>query len=167
MDKNAILYMFKNKSTKPHVFMDSGGYICVYTIFSNRIINNTRCGCYYHNGLCLHEKELIHYDEFNIHYFNNQAIIHTISSSIKIIKEPILFYNISNRLARKTNSCHIGCPCCLNNASFLCDNCHITMNIYIWKHICARINVLSTYDGLINDIRYYVANILTALYVRI
>lgn len=166
MDKNAVLYMVKNQSTEPHIFMDSDGYICVYTIFLRRITDNTKCSCYYHNGTYLREKELIHYNGFNIHYYKNNALVHTLSSSINIVKYRVSINNISNRIKRTSDLCHIEYPCCLDSLYFLCDNCHITTKKYIWKHLCARINILATYADLIDDIRCYAANILAALYVR-
>jgi hypothetical protein len=166
MDKNAVLYMVKNQPTEPHVFMDSDGYIVCMRILYSITDDNTRCSCHYHNGLYLREKELIHYDGFNIHYFKEDAVVHTASLSIRIIKQPVLIDNISDRLTYKKNSCHIQRPLCLDFRYVLCDGCHVVVKKYIWKHICARINILSTYDGLIDDTRYYVANILAALYVR-
>jgi hypothetical protein len=136
MDKNVILYMVNNESTEAHVFMDSDGYIRVYTTFIRRITDNTKCSCY-NNRLCLLEKELIHYDGFNIHYYKNNALVHTPSSSINITRYRVLFDNISNRIKRKTDSCRIECPACLDSLYFLCDNCHIIMKKYIWKHLCA------------------------------
>lgn len=157
MDEDAVLHLYSEFLYRPYVFIKNGD-VNIYTIRS-MVADNSRCGC-----LTSHNN-VKNYGLFHICYYETQAWIHNLYSTIIISKTSV--YNIYARIdTRDSHLCSYSNSSCLNSLHKMCENSIYTLKSYLWKHLYMRINILSSYDILITDIRDYIANMLSALYVR-
>jgi hypothetical protein len=157
MDEDAVLHLYSELLYLPYVFIKNGD-VHIYTIRS-MAADNSSCGC-------LTSPNIVkNYGLFHISYYEYQAWIHNLYSTIIISKTPV--YNIYGRITtHDSHLCSYSNSYCLNSLHKMCENSIYTLKLYLWKHLYMRINILSSYDILITDIRDYIANMLSALYVR-
>lgn len=158
MDEGAVLHLYHSILYWPYIFIKNGD-VHIYEITSMPA-DNSKCGC------LTSPNNVKNYGLFHVCYYETQAWIHEIDYTIIISK--ISVYDIHGRIndASNTHLCSYSNPTCLNSLHKMCKNSIYTLKSYLWKHLCVRINILSSYDNLICDIRDYITNMLSSLYAR-